>query len=199
MRLLALCLLPALWLGLAACTSTAPAIHHYTLDSGSTEPLNAKSPEAPLVLVHAPQLADYLRQSYLVMQTGEHQLEFAQRHVWSQSLRSAIPARLARALNVRDPDRVYITNDDPRAEQATMNLRLRVRDFLPDHRAEVRLRADYWFVETGGETLLSRSVNLHQPLKADGYAQAVAQMEQLLLRLAESIADDAVSVATTLE
>jgi len=199
MRLLALCLLPALWLGLAACTSTAPAIHHYTLDSGSTEPLNAKSPEAPLILVHPPQLADYLRQSYLVMQTGEHQLAFAQRHVWSPSLRSAIPGRLTRALNARDPDRVYITGDDPRAGQAATDLRLRVRDFLPTHHSEVKLLADYWFVEAEGETLLSRSVDLRQPLEADGYAQAVAQMDKLLLRLADSIKEDAARLTETSE
>lgn len=191
MRQLPVTLLLALSLGLAGCTSTAPAIHHYTLGNSSAEAPIAKAAEAPLVLVAAPQLADYLRQSYLVMQTGEHQLEFAQRHVWSQSLRSAIPGRLAQALNARDPDRVYITNGDPRVGGESLKLRLRIRDFLPDHHSEVTLLADYWFVEAGGETLLSRSVDLRQPLAADGYAQTVAQMEKLLLRLADSMADDA--------
>ena len=199
MRLPPLCLLFALGVGLAACTSTAPAIHHYTLGGSSAEESIAKRPGTPLVLVLAPQLAEYLRQSYLVMQTGEHQLEFAQRHVWSQSLRSAIPDRLTQALNARDPDRVYITGDDPRAGKANLNLRLRVRDFLPTHRSEVKLLADYWFVDAGGETLLSRTANLRQPLEADGYAQAVAQMETLLVRLAESVADDAASLAKTRE
>ena len=191
-------LLLVLWLALAGCTSTAPAIHHYTLGADSTD-ISAKDAGAPLVRVHAPELADYLRQSYLVMQTGEHQLAFAQRHVWSQSLRSAIPARLTRALNARDPDRVYITGDDPRAGEADINLRLRVRDFLPTHRSEVRLLADYWFVDAEGETLLSRTANLRQPLEADGYLQAVAQMEELLVRLAESVANDAATLATTQE
>ena len=191
-------LLLVLWLALAGCTSTAPAIHHYTLGADSTD-IPAKDAGAPLVRVHAPELADYLRQSYLVMQTGEHQLAFAQRHVWSQSLRSAIPARLAQALSARDPDRVYITGDDPRAGKAGINLRLRIRDFLPTHRSEVKLLADYWFVDAEGETLLSRAVDLRQPLQADGYAQAVEQMDLLLTRFAKSVADDATSLATTLE
>jgi len=189
----------ALSLGLAGCTSTAPAIHHYTLGNGRVETPITKTADTPLVLVHAPQLADYLRQSYLVMQTGEHQLAFAQRHVWSQSLRSAIPGRLTRALNARDPDRVYITGDDPRAGQAATDLRLRVRDFLPTHHSEVKLLADYWFVEAEGDTLLSRSVDLRQPLEADGYAHAVAQMDKLLLRLADSIKENAARLTETSE
>lgn len=199
MRQLPFTLLLALWFGLAACTSTAPAIHHYTLGGSSAQGSIAKRPGTPLVLVHAPQLAEYLRQSYLVLQTGEHQLEFAQRHVWSQNLRSAIPARLTQALNVRDPDRVYITGDDPRAGKAGINLQLRVRDFLPTHRSEVKLLADYWFVNVEGETLLSRVVDLRQPLQADGYAHAVAQMDLLLTRLAEPVANDAASLAKTRE
>ncbi|AWL12146.1 hypothetical protein HMF8227_01673 [Saliniradius amylolyticus] len=173
---------------LMACTSAPQSVNYYSLSQASASMDGAGKTDAEaLIVLSRPQLADYLRQSFLVMQTGPHQLHFARQHVWAQNLASSIEQVLVQHLNHTMDNTAVLTTSDPRAPQVPSRLQVEIEHLLPSADGHVNLKARYWFTGPDGQTQ-AHSFNHQLPLNDAGYAHAVQQMHSALTKLAEAMA-----------
>ena len=97
--------LPAILLviaGLTGCASEPVALHYYAL-----VPPVSKSDEViqradkPALVIERVELAEYLQQSGMIIQTGNNQLQVSRNNLWAESLELALPKALVRDLQLR--------------------------------------------------------------------------------------------------
>lgn len=171
------------WL-LTACSATPERPNYYLLANHLPE---ASSPPATAVLtLNRLVLADYLNQSSLAMLQGEHQLLFANQHIWAEPLQQGISRVLSHDLSEVSGQSLLLPGE-PGALSSDFQLELEIHQFLPTDNGEVVLRGKLW-VLADNNLLGSESFDFSVSLEGDGYSQSVARQRQLIRLLAEKIA-----------
>ena len=188
MRLLSILLLATV---LAACASAREPIEYYML----APPLSSVNSlvelsNKPALVIEEVELADYLRQSGMVMQTGDNQLVVSRNHLWAESLGSAVPKVLMRELQHQSDDYSYYIKTLDWVGQTDYRLRLRIDSLQFTDQGEVVASGRYQLIPARGPASpLITDFNFRRDITQDGYAPAVAEINAVLGQLAGAIID----------
>ncbi|WP_339721501.1 ABC-type transport auxiliary lipoprotein family protein [uncultured Paraglaciecola sp.] len=192
MKLLTLCLC----ILLVSCTSEPLNVRYYLLHTPQNT-VDIKSDIAkPIVVVQSLKIADYLRQSNLVMQLGEYELHYSRQDVWAEELESSFYNALLQDLNSYGK-RNYVVSSSPDATGATTIINIKLEHFHATDASTVVSSGHYWLsvddIKVGknkGLTTSSHSFYLESELKQDGYSHAVEKLRMLVENLANKIEKD---------
>lgn len=178
---------PSLALGVllfvAACSSTPPQKHEYSLmlDALATSRVaNVRKTES--LNIQRIDLPAFLQTRALAMQVAENEIIAARHHSWTDRLDDSI-ARVLELLIVDERPQLVISE----ATDAACQLELRFDRFHAAARGEVLASGRYSLVANG--TTTSRQFDVSRALPEGGYANAVSQLRKSLNDLASEIGD----------
>jgi uncharacterized lipoprotein YmbA len=177
---------------LAACAG-APAVplNYYVLSGGASERSAPVDATLPALVLESITLADFLEQSGLVLQQGEHQLQVSRSQLWAERLDVAVPQVLLGSLREASSDYRYFLRGSDFVPAAAYALRLHLDGFHATDAGDVIASGRYQVVDlAAGAEILNRQFNLREDLQDDGYPQVVAQLRGLLNQLARNIVSD---------
>lgn len=198
MKIVTICLSVALLIG---CTSEPLSVRYYLLHTPEnkvpnitlvTQPIKTK----PTVVLQLLNVADYLRQSSLVMQVNQHELHYSRQDVWAEKLQSSFYKALLQDLNAIG-QRNYVTSSSPNATHATATISIQLEHFHATDTSTVVSSGRYWVSADAPKTDKSKDLatSIHtfffeSDLKQDGYAHAVEQLRTLVVSLSNKIEKD---------
>jgi uncharacterized lipoprotein YmbA len=180
--------LAVLGLALAACASTPATIEYYRFDPANSANTAAISDTAKTVVLDAIELPGFLSQPGLVMQSGDNEIRISTTHLWAERLDKALPRLLARKLQSRTTEFVFYERDSDWAATTDYLVRVRIDNFQPTTAGEVITSGSIQLMDAiSGQPSPPRNFSYSRDLRADGYAGAVVQMDQLLGQIADLI------------
>lgn len=198
MKIMTICLFIAL---LISCTSEPLSVRYYLLHTPEsnvsnitleTQPIKAK----PIVVLQLLNVADYLRQSSLVMQVNQHELHYSRQDVWAEKLQSSFYKALLQDLNAIG-QRNYIAATSPDSTFAMTTVSIQLEHFHATGASTVVSSGRYWMSVLDPETDKSKdrvtsnhTFFFESDLKQDGYAHAVEQLRTLIVSLSKKIEKD---------
>ena len=187
-------------LGLAGCASSpSPAIEYYLL----TPPVTARDsvierPDQPTLVIESVDLAAYLKQSGMIIQTGDHQLQVSRTHLWAESLDLALPKALVRALQHQSDQYSYYLKNVDWVGQTDYRLRLRIDSLQATDHGEVVSAGRFQLISASDtETPVFVDFAFRRDLQQDGYSDAVSQISALIGEIAAAIIDSLNEMAET--
>jgi uncharacterized lipoprotein YmbA len=178
---------------LCACVGGAAptALNYYVLGGRDAERVAPVDAALPALVLESVTLAEYLEQSGLVLQQGDHQLQVSRSHLWAEGLDVAVPEVLLSALQDASQDYRYFLRGSDFVPQANYSLRLHLDAFHATDAGDVVASGRYQVVDVAaGREILNRQFNLREDLREDGYPQVVSQLRGLLDQLARNIVGD---------
>ena len=174
-------LLPLLLL-LAACSSQPTQTSTYLLRADS-EPQSGHRVPATDVAFGRLEIAGYIDQPGLVLQTGEGEVHAARYHQWAEPLRGTLEGLLQTEISRHLGRDIRFQPDGPVATRIDV-----IIDQLHGNaEGEAELVASWRLRRAQGEDQVYHFVG-SQPLERDGYAALVEAERHLLLRLAADMA-----------
>lgn len=179
----------SLLLTLTACsTAVEPPLSYYRLDESATAisaPVDART-----LVIDRVGVADFLRQTGMVLQLGSNELQISRQHRWAEGLEEALPRALQHQLQSKTQDyRVLLSGTDFIANTDT-SLRIQIDSFHLLDNGEALLSGQYQLIDDDARAeLKADSFRLVADLQQDGYPHAVQQLQGLLGQLASRIAE----------
>lgn len=174
----ALCLFPILVL--CACASPAPEPTYYLLRPATQAGSGTLQASAEYRLGEI-EIAPYINQSGLLLETGEGQVRPAALHLWAEPIHAGIHSYLSQEIS-----RLY-GREIATTAGAPASIAIRIDQLHGTLQGEARLVA-YWWIQRGEEvdglSRFARSL----PLAENGYAALAAAERELLSQLAAEIA-----------
>ena len=174
---------------LGACSSEPVVMHYYAL----VPPVTAadevvQRPDNPALVIERVDLAEYLQQSGMIIQSGDNQLQVSKNHLWAESLELALPKALVRELQRQSEDYSYYLKNVDWITRTDYRLRLRIDSLQATDKGEVVAAGRYQLIaEHGSKPQVFADFNFHRDLGQDGYEHAVEQIQGLLAQIAEAI------------
>ncbi|MFT5837577.1 MAG: putative lipoprotein YmbA [Flavobacteriales bacterium] len=179
-----------------SCASEPLNVRYYLLHTPENTVPDTSDKTKPIVVLQLLDIADYLRQSSLVMQIDEHELHYSRQDVWAEKLQSSFYKALLQDLNATD-HRDYVASYSPIAKDAMAAITIKLEHFHATDSSTVVSSGQYWLSENAPQTSKNQHIMtsthsffFESPLKRDGYAHAVEQLRTLLERLAKQIEKD---------
>ena len=175
--------------GLTGCASQPVAVHYYALvpPVAATDAVVQRA-DAPTLVIERVELAEYLRQSGMVIQSGENQLQVSRNNLWAENLELALPKALVRELQRQSDDYSYYLKTMDWVARTDYRLRLRIDSLQATDQGEVVAAGRYQLIsEHGANAQVLADFNFRRDLEQDGYAQAVEQIRALLAQIADAI------------
>jgi uncharacterized lipoprotein YmbA len=182
---------------LVSCTSEPLDVRYYLLHTPS-QPIKTTADQAnlPIVLVQKIKLADYLRQSSMSMQIGQHEMYYSRQDVWAETLQSSFQKALLQDLNI-STQHLYTHNFTPNTAQTMANIELKLEHFHATDDSTVITSGQYWITPTTSKNTQNVSANsivqnfyFELTLEEDGYPHAVKQLRKLVTMLSKQINQD---------
>ena len=193
MKTVMICLCMAL---LSSCTSKPLSVHYYLLHTPDNNVSHQVDESKPTVVLQLINVADYLQQSSLVMQIGQHELHYSHQDVWAEKLQASFYNSLLKDLNVAG-QRNYVASSSPNVSLAVTSVAITLEHFHATDVSTVVSSGQYWLSENMTSTNQRKSVVasshsffFESELKQDGYSHAVKQLRTLITRLAKQIETD---------
>jgi hypothetical protein len=193
MKIVIMCLCIAL---LSSCTSEPLNVRYYLLHTPENEVSRTSDDSKPSVVLQLINVADYLRQSSLVMQVGQHELHYSRQDVWAEELQTSFYNALLQELNISSQQN-YVALTAPNASLATTSITITLKHFHVTDVSTVVASGQYWLSANNAllNKLESTPISSHAfffelDLKQDGYAHAVEQLRALITNLATQIEKD---------
>jgi len=175
---------------LAACVSgPAAPIEYYVL----APPLAAadsvvERSNKPTLVIENVDLAAYLRQTGMIIQTGDSQILVSRNHLWAESLELALPKALVRELQRQSDDYSYYLKSVDWVGETDYRLRLRIDSLQSTDRGEVVSAGRYQLVSAANPASpVLVDFTFARDLEQDGYAYAVEQIGLLIGQIAGAI------------
>jgi uncharacterized protein len=167
------------------CTSTSVGLNYYVFNAPSSA-LPAARETNLTVAVESITLADYLRQSSLVMQVDEHKLYFSSQDLWAEGLQGAIQKALLADLNSSGRT-LFIASGRETKPTYQASLNLQIDHLLVTNNSTVVMSGNYIVADPSDKTLINQPFFVELVLEEDGFAHAVVQQRMLVSQLAEQI------------
>lgn len=167
------------------CTSTSVGLNYYVFNAPSSA-LPAARETNLTVAVESITLADYLRQSSLVMQVDEHKLYFSSQDLWAEGLQGAIQKALLADLNSSGRT-LFIASGRETKPTYQASLNLQIDHLLVTNNSTVVMSGNYIVADPSDKTLINQPFFVELALEEDGFAHAVVQQRMLVSQLAEQI------------
>lgn len=178
-------------INLAGCSGSPAKTSHYVLEpTQALEITNQPTLDHPLVIIKPIYLADFLKQTGLIMQVNQHQLQPARSHLWAESLDEGIKKSLLHDLKLANLD--YTVSGDYQwlAGQARYEVQINIDQFHATHHSSVVMSGSYWIISTQTKkVLLNRDFSYQGELKEDGYEHAVSRLRDLIRQLSLQIGE----------
>jgi uncharacterized lipoprotein YmbA len=175
---------------LAACASgPATPIEYYVLaPQVSAADSVVERSNRPTLVIENVDLAAYLRQTGMIIQTGNNQILVSRTHLWAESLESALPKALVRELQRQSDDYSYYLKSVDWVGETDYRLRLRIDSLQSTDRGEVVSAGRYQLISAAAPgSPVVVDFNLARDLDQDGYAYAVEQIGLLIGQIAGAI------------
>ncbi len=197
--------LTGILVSLVACASDPAQDHYYSLVlvPGNEAPVivadKAENNANPRMIVGPVQLARYLEQPGLPIQTSESQIQSARHHFWAEALDEAIAKVLVQDIG-RHMDSVVVERDSGRwTQDGHCRVRVEFDRFHATNDSRVTASGRYWIHSTTTPAVTKKEFNIVRTLSADGYAHAVRQLRAILATLALEISErtDSESICTS--
>jgi hypothetical protein len=185
-----LCLILMMLLGLAGCSSTpATPIEYYVLSpSIATTDSVVELSNHPSLVIESIDLAGYLKQSGMIIQTGDNQLLVSKTHLWAESLDLALPKALVRELQKQSDQYSYYLKTVDWVGQVDYRLRLRIDSLQSTDQGEVVSAGRYQLISTADPAApVFVDFSFQRELQRDGYDHALVQMNAILGEIASAI------------
>ncbi|MEE4661411.1 MAG: PqiC family protein [Halieaceae bacterium] len=174
--------LALLYCGLAACSGTPIQNEYYLLRPEGPTETRPLTPSTAFAMGEV-NVAPYIDQPGLVLETGNGQVRPARNHRWAEplprSLRMLLTTEVSRAL-AEDILPARFSDADTR-----FNVQIEQLHGTADGDA---LLVAYWWIVRDGETLASYQFVEREPLAGDGYSALALAQRRLLRTLAVDIA-----------
>tara|TARA_R110001592_G_scaffold84865_3_gene250826 strand:- start:1448 stop:1921 length:474 start_codon:yes stop_codon:yes gene_type:complete len=150
--------------------------------------------EKKVLAIEDVEMAAYLRQSGIVMQTSGSQLQISKQHLWAENLELSVPKYLATAMQSQSTNyQVYVRNLDY-VPSAHYSLRLHIDNLQATDQGEVVSSGRYQLIDNeDSKQSITVDFYFERDLQEDGYSHAVAKIRELL----SDIATDVISTAET--
>lgn len=185
-----LCILLMACIGMAGCASTPTApIKYYLL----SPPIAASDSVVelsnhPSVVIESINLAAYLKQSGMIIQTGDNQLLVSKNHLWAESLDLALPKALVRELQKQSDQYSYYLKTVDWVGQTDYRLRLRIDSLQSTDQGEVVSAGRYQLISAADPSApVFVDFSFQRELQQDGYDHALVQMNAILGEIASAI------------
>ena len=181
--------IPLCAMALAGCAAAPVPIEYYVLAPAvQSRDSVVERAGKPTVVIENVELAAYLRQPGLVMQTGNNQLVISKTHLWAESLELALPKALVRDLQRQSDDYSYYLKTLDWVGEADYRLRLRIDSLQATDQGEVVASGRFQLIPgSAAATPVFVDFSFRRELQQDGYAYAVEQMRVLLAEIAGAI------------
>ncbi len=174
---------------LGACSSEPVVINYYAL----VPPVQAadqvvQRADKPAVVIERVDLAEYLQQSGMVIQSGDNQLLVSRSNLWAESLELALPKALVRELQRQSDDYLFYLKSVDWVGQTDYRLRIRIDSLQATDQGEVVAAGRYQLIsEHDPNPQVFADFNFQRDLSQDGHAHAVEQIQALLAQIAEAV------------
>ncbi len=189
-------LLVPLCLAISACASEPLPLSYYLLSTPSADQARQQSmTERNILVIEDVEMAAYLRQSGIAMQTNGSQLQISKQHLWAENLELAVPKHLATAMQSRSANyQVYIRNLDY-VPSARYSLRVHIDNLQATDQGEVVSSGRYQLIDNENSTRsIAVDFYFERDLQEDGYSHAVAKIRELLGDIAADVIRSAESL-----
>lgn len=176
-------------LALGACATEPLSISYYLLSTPSATQVRQQAMVARRVLViEDVEMAAYLRQSGIVMQTTGDQLQISKQHLWAENLELAVPKLLAMAMQNQSSEyQVFVRNLDY-VPDSNYSLRLHIDNLQATDSGEVVSSGRYQLIDNeNADASVAVDFYFERDLQEDGYSHAVAKIRELLNDIAVDI------------
>jgi uncharacterized lipoprotein YmbA len=177
-------------LGLTGCSSTPVApIEYYMLSPTVTATDSVvELPNSPSLVIESIDLAAYLKQSGMIIQTGDNQLQVSKNHLWAESLDLALPKALVRELQKQSGQYSYYLKTVDWIGQTDYRLRLRIDSLQSTDQGEVVCSGRYQLISASNPSSpVFVDFSFQRELQQDGYTDVLVQMNAILSELAAAI------------
>jgi len=174
---------------LVGCRSAEMPLTWYVLAPTPATALAAPTPvdSGPALVIERIELAEFLRQAGLVLQTGPQQLQLSRQHLWAQGLDEALPRLLLQELQRQTAQhRILLATDH--AQAPAWRLRLQLDAFHALDSGEVVCAGRFQLIDTATGNSRVREFHLREGLQDNGHAHAVGQLAGLTRELAVLVA-----------
>ena len=181
---------------MSACASEPAAISYYLLSTPNTDQTRQQArTERKTLVIENVEMAAYLRQSGIAMQTSGSQLQISKQHLWAENLELAVPKLLANAIQSQSTQyQVYVRNLDY-VPSADYSLRLHIDNLQATDQGEVLSSGRYQLIDNENSSeAIAVDFYFERDLQEDGYSHAVARIRDLL----NDIAVDVINTAENL-
>lgn len=164
----------------------SPFAHHVK----ATQPaLTETEKEDTLLTVN---IADYLKQPFLVMQTDTHTLHYSQSHLWAEPLKKELSIALKHELNNIDKLNNFELIFNNNKHHSKSKLIINIEHFHATNKGKVIISGHFqWLNSTEGVSSKHNNNEqrfyIEEALSQDGYTHAVVKMRELLHKLATNI------------
>ena len=180
---------------LTGCAAQSTPTNRYTLpQTDSPQQASEPSPQAATLAVGPVEVASYLDQEGIVMQTSDIELNAANQNLWAESLGQQLTRRLRQSLAADLPN--VVVQNTSRSEAGTQRLTLSVDQFQGRYDGQA-VASGEWQLHEGNELLAQRHFEVSQPLSDDGYPALVRTLGAVWNEVARQIAEDFRAVSTT--
>lgn len=178
----------SLLLLLTACSSSVEApLSYYRLDDATPAAIRAPA-TAPTLVLDRVTVADFLRQTGLVLQTGSNELQISRQHRWAESLEQALPRSLQSQLQRQTQSYRVLLQGSDFISHADFALRIHIDGFHLLGNGEALLSGQYQLIDENARMeLKADAFRLTADLRQDGYPHAIQQLQGLLTTLATRI------------
>ncbi len=176
----------------AGCSSPANKTQFYTLSKQAKQTQLIESQQASnLIVIENIHLADYLRQSGIVVKESGSRLQISTHHRWAESLDGALTRSLRSEVESKlDNYRIELVNSQWQA-LAKFTIKLEIAQFEVDNSNGNAVHSGrYWILNDKGALLGQRRFNLTLTLNNNGFEHAVKQLQNSVVQLAELLSKD---------
>jgi uncharacterized protein len=176
----------------AGCSSPAIKTHFYTLSKQAVQTQLIDSQQASnLIVIENIHLADYLRQSGIVVKESGSRLQISSNHRWAESLDGALSRSLRSEMESKlDNHRIELVNSRWQA-LAKFTIKLEIAQFEVDNLNGNAVHSGrYWILNDKGVLIGQRRFNLTLTLNNNGFEHAVKQLQNSVVQLAELLSKD---------
>ena len=181
---------------LSSCSSKPLNVRYYLLHTPEMKISDTTDKIKPMVVFQLLNVADYLRQSSLVIQVAQHELHYSRQDVWAETLQSSFYKALLQDLNTTS-ERIYVASSSPNAMFAEVAITLKLEHFHTTDSSTVVSSGQYWLSVNTPQTNKNKEMTassypffFESGLKQNGYAHAVEQLRALIFILSKKIEKD---------
>jgi len=150
----------------------------------------SKVEKKQVIVVSVKDLPEYLEQSHLVIQMADHQLHYANFHMWAEPLKQGLKKALLADLTKHNSEVNFIAESRGLNQDNLTTLSVNVDFFHSTAESKVVLSGLYWLEssEKNGQ-YNNQSFHFELLLDKDGYPHSVEKMRFLVSQLATKILD----------